>query len=73
MGHLTVCEILLKFGANILQLDTLQRTILHHVTQAGEVCEPCTKSVFDNSLYTKYSVQCSSTKYLITEVSSFFT
>ena len=39
MGHLSVCEILLNHGADILALDNMGRSVLHHVTQAGQVCE----------------------------------
>ncbi|KAL5258680.1 hypothetical protein ACHWQZ_G009221 [Mnemiopsis leidyi] len=37
MGHEKVCEILLSHGADVLQLDNLRRTTLHHVTQAGQL------------------------------------
>ena len=37
MGHVRVCEMLVSKGADILHLDNLERTVLHHITQAGQV------------------------------------
>ena len=37
MGHETVCDVLVSNGADVLQLDNLKRSALHHVTQAGQV------------------------------------
>ncbi|XP_063679078.1 ankyrin repeat domain-containing protein 16-like [Bolinopsis microptera] len=37
MGHEAVCVVLVTHGADLLQLDNLKRTVLHHVTQAGQL------------------------------------
>lgn len=37
MGHVRVCEMLVSKGADILHLDNLERTVLHHITQAGQI------------------------------------
>ena len=53
MGHEAVCEILLSHGADVLQLDNLRRTTLHHVTQAGQVLQVQYEVEIINTTYFK--------------------